>query len=138
LIEILSATALLLTIIGIGSFVLGFLLYIWVSELRTFANWLMILSVVLLVIAAISSLVPIRRFLSGQRGRYAINALAMLAAAILIAILVNYLGYKGTARYDLTASKQFSLSAQTVQIVNDIAEPVHATAFLFLIKLMRL
>ena len=82
--DILSATALLLTIIGIVSFILGFLLYIWVSELRTFANWLMILSAVLLLIAAFSSLVPIRHFLAGQRGRYAINALAMLIAAILL------------------------------------------------------
>lgn len=127
--DILSATALLLTIIGIVSFILGFLLYIWVSELRTFANWLMILSAVLLLIAAFSSLVPIRHFLAGQRGRYAINALAMLIAAIFIAILVNYLGYKGTLRYDLTSSRQFSLSSQTIQIIDDITEPVHATAF---------
>ena len=43
--------------------------------------------------------------------------------------MVNYLGYKGTLRYDLTSSRQFSLSSQTVQIIDDITEPVHATAF---------
>jgi hypothetical protein len=129
IVEILSATALLLTIIGIGSFLTGFLLYIWVSELRTFANWLMFLSAALFIIAALSSLVPIKQFLSGHRGRYAINALAMLFAAIFITILVNYLGFKGTVRYDLTSTRQFSLSAQTLQIVNDLKEPVHAIAF---------
>ncbi|MDE2969486.1 MAG: GldG family protein, partial [Chloroflexota bacterium] len=53
----------------------------------------------------------------------------MIVAFTGIIVFANFISYNNVARADLTASKQFSLSLQTVQVLEDLVEDVHATAF---------
>ena len=126
---VLSAAALLLAIVGAVALLGGFALWLWADDLRTYGTYLMIAGGVILVVAALFSSVNIREALSGQRGRFAINAVLMIAAFTGIVVFVNFISFHNVARADLTASKQFSLALQTAQVLENLTENVHAVAF---------
>ena len=126
---VLSAAALLLAIVGAVALLGGFALWLWADDLRTYGNYLMIAGGVILVVAALFSSVNIREALSGQRGRFAINAVLMIAAFTGIVVFVNFISFHNVARADLTASKQFSLALQTAQVLENLNQNVHAVAF---------
>lgn len=68
--------------------------------------------------------------LSTRRARYGGNA-AILAVSVLgILGVVNYLGTRWYYSWDLTENRQYSLSRQTLQILDDVAEPVRVTSLL--------
>src|SRR5215213_1210563 len=60
---------------------------------------------------------------------YGGNTLAIAAIFIGILVFVNILGTRRPERWDLTANKALSLSDETVQILQQIPQPVKAVAF---------
>lgn len=60
---------------------------------------------------------------------YGGNTLAIAALFIGILVLVNVLASRRPERWDLTANKALSLSEETIQILNQIPQPVQAVAF---------
>lgn len=126
---ILSAAALLLAIIGAVALLGGFALWLWANDLRNTGTYLMIAGAVILIVALLFSSVNFREALSGQRGRFAINAILMIVAFTGIVIFVNFISFHNVARADMTASKQFSLALQTTQVLDNLTEEVHAIAF---------
>ena len=60
---------------------------------------------------------------------YGGNSLAIAAIFIGILVLVNVLGNRRPERWDLTANKVLSLSAESVQILEQLPEQVEALAF---------
>ena len=127
--EVLTAAALLFSIIGAGALAVGGGVYLWVPELRGFANSVMLVGLALLLVALASSFVPVRKALTGQRGRYAANAVVMVLALVAIVSIVNFVAFRATLRADVTASRQFSLSQQTLGVLDNLDQPVRATAF---------
>lgn len=87
------------------------------------------LGAVLLLAAALSRPTEVRRALTGRRARYGSNALAMSLIVLAILVIVNFLANRHHARWDLTSTKQYSLSSQTIQILRDLKEPIKVTAF---------
>src|SRR5690349_5642366 len=68
--------------------------------------------------------------IAGKRQvRYGTNALIMTIALIAILVFVNILAERNHKRWDLTANQAFSLSQQTVQIINGLKHPVQITGF---------
>tara|TARA_B100000809_G_scaffold221564_1_gene229938 strand:- start:1788 stop:3464 length:1677 start_codon:yes stop_codon:yes gene_type:complete len=127
--SILSAAALLLSIIGSVAMVGGGALWLWADDIRDFGLGVMGVGFGILVVAGIFSSVNIRELLSGQRGRFAINSLVMIIAFVGIVVFVNFISYFNVSRADTTASKQFSLALQSVQVLEGLNQDVHATAF---------
>src|SRR5215210_2382074 len=60
---------------------------------------------------------------------YGGNTLAIAAIFIGILVFVNILGTRRPERWDLTANKALSLSEETIQILQQIPQPVKAVAF---------
>lgn len=60
---------------------------------------------------------------------YGGNTLAVAAIFVGILVLVNVLGARQPKRWDLTASQQFTLSDETVQVLNQVQQPIQAIAF---------
>src|ERR671929_38972 len=60
---------------------------------------------------------------------YGGNTLAMAAIFIGILVLVNVLGARQPKRWDLTSNQQFTLSDETIQVLNQIQQPIQAVAF---------
>lgn len=67
--------------------------------------------------------------LLGRRARYGSNTVVATVALVGIVGLLNYLGARHPMRWDVTEERQFSLSEQTLQILESLSEPVHVTLF---------
>jgi len=71
----------------------------------------------------------ILNLLRGRQVRYGGNTLLMIAAFIGIVGLLNFLGSRYERRLDLTEFKQYSLSEQTVKILDNLDKPLKITGF---------
>jgi ABC-type uncharacterized transport system involved in gliding motility auxiliary subunit len=68
--------------------------------------------------------------IAGKRQvRFGANATVMTIALIGILVLANILAVRNHKRWDLTADQTFSLSPQTVQIIESLKRPVQITGF---------
>ena len=68
--------------------------------------------------------------IAGKRQvRYGTNALVMTVALIAILVFINILAERNHKRWDLTSNQAFSLSQQTIQIINGLKQPVQITGF---------
>ncbi len=116
-------------IVGLIATVGGIVVFLTVDELRNFAVSVLIIGLVLLFIALVLSPRAIAVFMAGRQGRYGANIAIMTLAFFIIMILINFLLFRSSTRIDLTATRVFSLSQQTVQVLETLDKPVRANAF---------
>ncbi len=112
----------LLVAIALGGWLVAGLLKPWIEIAG-------IVGLVLIAVAIVLQPQQLKAALFGKRTRYGSNAVVVSLALLLIVALVNYLGTRYHARWDVTEQKQFSLSEQTIQILKGLDEPVQATLF---------
>ncbi len=128
-INAIASFGLPLVMAGIIALVAGISLVGFVSSLR-FYGWIIILMGVFLValvgVVSLSSLVS--TFLS-RTGRYGLNSLVMVAAFLGIIIVAGFLSFENHLRLDVTANQQFSLATNTRKLLDELDQPVKATAF---------
>src|ERR1700736_6897685 len=70
------------------------------------------------------------RKLTGRGALYSGNTLAIALAALVVLGLANVLGSRYQTKLDLTASKQFTLSDQSIKVAQALQQPVKITAWL--------
>ncbi len=68
-------------------------------------------------------------FLSGRRGRAAGASIGYTLTVIAVVILLNFLAGRHHWRKDLTEDQSFSLSEQTVRVLEELPRPVTVSAF---------
>lgn len=61
--------------------------------------------------------------------RYGSGALVLALLAAAIGVVVNIIAHRYDKRWDATASKQHTLSSQTVQVIQNLERPVQVAAF---------
>lgn len=66
---------------------------------------------------------------TGRSWVYGSNALVLSLAFIGIMVVLNVLGSRYHQRWDLTAQRDFSLSEQTLKVLDELPGPVHAKGF---------
>ena len=115
--------------VGVIAVVIGAALFITVDELRDLAVSTLIVGLVLLFIALALSPRAVAIFMAGRQGRWGANVAIMTAAFFVIVILVNFLLFRTTARFDTTSTRVFTLAQQTRQVLDAIDDPVRANAF---------
>lgn len=126
-----------LALAGIGALIVGGLVWVFLIDIRTAANVLLIAGAVLLLIDIAVSWRTVARALFGRRGRYGFNTTMALIAFIALAVLVNWLLFwlagrpdpQGWLRVDTTATKQFILADQGLKTLEQLEDPVKVTAF---------
>ncbi len=64
-----------------------------------------------------------------RRLLYGANLIIIIIVMFLLAVVINYLGKHYNKRIDLTASKQFTLSEQTIKTINSLKKPVLISTF---------
>lgn len=89
------------------------------------------LGVVVIGLATFTLLDPrrVRTALTGRQARYGSNALLMGLAFIGILLVVNYIAYTNSLRWDLTENKQHTLAPESLETLNSLQQPVVAEAF---------
>ena len=71
----------------------------------------------------------VREAVTSRTARYGSNALVMSIAFIAIVGGLNFMGQRYHVRYDATANKSLTLSEKTIQILQDLKEPIQAIGF---------
>ena len=116
-------------VVGIVALLAGGAMYFTVEELREFSVSVIIIGIVLVFLALVLSPRAIAIFLVGRQGRYGSNIVVLTIAFFVIVLLVNFLLYRNPTRVDVTATRIFTLSDQTVQILEGMDGLVRANAF---------
>ena len=122
---------------GVGALIVGGLVWVFLIDIRTAANVLLIAGAAILLVDIVISWRTVARALFGRRGRYGFNTTMALIAFIALAVLVNWLLFwlaarpdpQGWLRVDTTATKQFILADQGLKILDQLEDPVKVTAF---------
>ena len=115
--------------VGIVGVIAGTTFYLTIDQIETFALTVLIIGLVLIFLSLAFSPRAVARFLIGRQGRYGANILVMTAAFVAIAILVNFLLFRNSLRVDATATRIFTLSPQTIQVLEGLESEVRATIF---------
>ncbi|MSQ40445.1 MAG: hypothetical protein EXR55_02045 [Dehalococcoidia bacterium] len=107
----------------------GSALFLWSKDLQPFAQAVVLVGLALLVLAGLASLGTVIATVTGRRGRYSANTLAMVALLFAFLAVANIILFQRELRYDSTATRQFTLSDHTVKVLEGLQQPVQATAF---------
>lgn len=71
----------------------------------------------------------VRTMFTGRQARYGSNALVMTLAFLGILIVVNYLVYNHSKRWDVTQDRTHTLAPETLQALSKLTQPTDALAF---------
>ncbi len=71
----------------------------------------------------------VRRAFSGRQARYGSNALLVTTAFFGILVVLNFLAFNNPQSVDLTETQDFSLSPETLLILDQLQEPVQLLGF---------
>jgi ABC-type uncharacterized transport system involved in gliding motility auxiliary subunit len=85
--------------------------------------------VVLILLSLLPRLVDARASLGQRSVRYGLNTAVMVLLVLGVIGFVEALSYRHNARLDLTENRRHSLSPQTVQLLGELKDDVHAVAF---------
>jgi ABC-type uncharacterized transport system involved in gliding motility auxiliary subunit len=83
----------------------------------------------LIVYAALERPENTAQTLSSRGVRYGSNTLLMSVAFVGIVILINILGNRFSTRLDLTQNQIYSLSPLSIQVLQELQQPVHVYSF---------
>ncbi|OGO06067.1 MAG: hypothetical protein A2Y60_04950 [Chloroflexi bacterium RBG_13_54_9] len=125
----LGTFSIVTALLAVLAFLAAAFIYVLLPELRSSVWTLLALGGLFLLLFLIGAFNQIKVALLGRRGRYSTNTTVMIVAFALIAVLVNFVGYRNHKRFDVTAAGQFTLSRQTLKILEDLKQPVNATGF---------
>ena len=116
-------------VVGVVALLAGGAMYFTVEEIREFSVSVIVIGLALVFLALVLSPRAIAIFLVGRQGRYGSNIVVLTIAFFVIVLLVNFLLYRNPTRVDVTATRVFTLSEQTVQILDGMDGLVRANAF---------
>lgn len=118
-----------ISIVGLAALVAGSVRWLIYREYDTIVQALLALGLALVGIFILTRPDEIKAALAGRVARYGSNALLMSVAFLGILILLNVVLARHYYRYDATASKEHTLSPQTIKILEDLKEPVEILGF---------
>ena len=94
-----------------------------------YATWAAWGGLALVVLYTLGQWRDVVEYFRRRQARYGALATVSVLVALGIVVAVNYLGARQNKRWDLTASKQNSLSEQTVKVLQNLPSPVKFTVF---------
>ena len=84
---------------------------------------------VLLLTYGISNAASLKTGIGSRTTKYGTNAAVYIIVFLAILVMVNFVLDRHSKRFDLTESKRFSISDQTVKVLGSLEEPVELLAF---------
>ena len=116
-------------IISLVSLVVAFGLYIVQHQWNLYLQISLGLFIIGLAVYVVLDPDSVRKLLTGRQVKYGSNTLILTVAFLGILVVVNYLGYKNTKRWDLTANQSNTLAKETVDVLKSLPDKVVAKAF---------
>jgi ABC-type uncharacterized transport system involved in gliding motility auxiliary subunit len=118
-----------LAAVGIACVVAGYLRYTIQNELLLTAETLLIGGGVLILAGAAIGFRALLGFFSKRSSQLGSNAIVLSIAVLAILVVLNFLSFRHSKRFDLTSEKLFSLSDQTRKIVGGLTKDVNVVRF---------
>jgi len=117
--------------VGIGALmgVLGLILTSIVPERRTYGLSVAAFGIVLLVAGAVLKRARIAAALRGRAARAASASVGYTLTVLAVVILANFLAGRHNGHFDLTENREFSLSEQTIKVLESLPREVAITSF---------
>ncbi len=97
------------------------------AQRYTWVGW--IVGLLCLVAYMVGNLTTIRDYFKRRSTRHGASALILVLLVLGIMVFVEAISARHSARFDLTASKRFTLSEQTLKVLKNLEKPVRVTAF---------
>ena len=119
----------ILSVTGVIAIVFGGAVNLAFEDLADVSLWVLLAGALSVFVSIILSPRAIAIFLVGRRGRYGTNVAIMTIAFFIIMLVINYFLYQNPNRIDVTATRIFSLSSQTLKILDTLPSDVTANAF---------
>jgi ABC-type uncharacterized transport system involved in gliding motility auxiliary subunit len=104
-------------------------LYVARPQWELAKNILLILGAISLLAAAYASFGSLRSFFAQRTTRYSVNVALMIILLLGIIVFVEAVSFRHSYRVDLTENKRYSLSSQTIKLLQSLKSPISATAF---------
>jgi len=118
-----------LDVVGLLLLFAAFLIYRITSVWAAWPTVLAVAGALAVSASVIARWSEIRRAFGRRAARYGANSLTSVVLLLGVLGLVNYLGARHEARWDLTTEKRFSLAEQSVAVLDELEEDVHIRAF---------
>jgi ABC-type uncharacterized transport system involved in gliding motility auxiliary subunit len=99
-------------------------------EMRLGAWGVLVVGIALLAIAFALDFRRVRRAITGRRGRFGLGTSIMASIFIGITILVNAISIGQYHRFDTSSLSQFTLTPQTINVLEELDTPVKAIGFI--------
>lgn len=120
----------ILKIIGLSSFVLFFLWFLFLPQYYRFSYALLTLSILCALVYAIINRAEILLWFKDKKSLMSLNALISVTVVVVIAGAINYIANNSEKKVDLTRSKVNTLSEQTIKVLKNLDKDIHFIAFL--------
>ena len=114
---------------GIACVVAGIIVRFAMPEQEEVWYWALMAGIVLIVLYGLGQWRDILGFWGHRQARYGALASTSVVLAVGILVATNFVLARQNKRWDLTAAKQYSLAAQTVQILESLESPLRMLVF---------
>jgi len=111
-----------LVLLALGAWLVVGDLAVWIEVIGS-------AGLVLLVVSALLRPDAVREALRGRQARYGGNSAVMSVAFVAIIVLINYVAARHPTRWDVTEERMYTLSQQTIQILDGLTQPVQVRLF---------
>ncbi len=119
----------LIALLGLVALAAGLVIMLLLPEIKAAAWGVIAVGIALLAIAFVIVFRRVRRAITGRRGRFGLGTGIMASVFIGITILVNAISIGQYHRFDTSSLSQFTLTPQTVDVLEEIDSPVKAINF---------
>ena len=99
------------------------------GSLETYMAILLWIGLLSLLFTFYVGFTDIKGIFTGRSAKYGANTVAMIIVFITIIVLISFMSTRYKVRWDLTATKRYTLSAQTKKIIQSLKKDVEAIAF---------
>lgn len=127
--SLVERLATIFALLGLVAVLLALATYLVLGRFDRIELVLVAIGIGLWVYAALEQPQKTAQALTSRNVRYGSNTIVMSLALVGILALVNVLSNRYSERLDLTQNKVYTLSPLSVQVLKELAQPVHVTSF---------
>ena len=118
-----------IAILGLVALAAGLVIMLLLPEIGIGAWGVLAVGIALLAIAFVIDFRRVSRAITGRRGRFGLGAGVMASIFIGITIFVNAISIGNYHRFDTSSLAQFTLTPQTINVLENLKTPVKAIGF---------
>lgn len=119
----------LIAILGLAALLAGLVIMLLLPDMKLGAWGVLAVGIALLAIAFVIDFRQVKGAITGRRGRFGLGTSIMTLVFIGIIVLVNAISISNYKRIDSSSLSQFTLTPQTVTVLEELDNPVKATGF---------